>query len=225
MVFARRALPCSFLSTLPGSASAVLASSPCGGCCFRFCVKIFKLSIRTFSYIPITAYVYKKPSGVEGRSESVQCESRWFEPRMALFFVVRANFTFFVGAVHLVTSVKICTMMIEVSSEQSRSQLYICIQSAAAAAAAAALCVAILLSLLQQRCCCFLLLFVIVCWIAKFGAGSLNLIPVFSFSSFKRDLFLMYTLAVLCRIHGLDFPTSSAIAGMRGVNAGVSPPR
>ena len=77
-------------------------------------------------------------------------------------------------------------MMIEVSSEQSRSQLYIQ-SAAAAAAAAAALCVAILLLLLQQQCCCFLLLFVIVCRMAKFVAGSLNLIPVFSFSSFKRD--------------------------------------
>ena len=62
--------------------------------------------------------------------------------------------------------------MIEVSSEQSRSQFYIYIY-------AAALCVAILLLLLQQQCCCFLLLVVIVCQMAKFGDGSLNLIPVF----------------------------------------------
>ena len=103
-MFARRALPCSFLSTLPGSASAVLASSPCGGCCFRFCVKIFKLSIRTFSYIPITAYVYKKPSGVEGRSESVQCESRWFEPPMVLLSV--SILLFLVGVMYFVTVLK-----------------------------------------------------------------------------------------------------------------------
>ena len=68
----------------------------------------------------------------------------------------------------------------------SRKVSLICIQSAAAAAAAAAvaaLCVAILLLLLAawQQCCCFLLLFVIVCWMAKFVAGSLNLIPVFLF--------------------------------------------
>ena len=31
----------------------------------------------------------------------------------------------------------------------------------------------------------------------NFGAGSMNLIPVFSFSSIKRDLFLMHPLAVL----------------------------
>ena len=35
---------------------------------------------------------------------------------------------------------------------------------------------------------------------AKFDAGSLNLIPVFSFSSFKSDIFFMCPLAVLCRI-------------------------
>ena len=58
------------------------------------------------------------------------------------------------------------------------------------------LCDAILL-LLQQQCCCFLLLFVIVCPMAKFGAGALNLIPVSYLSPFKRDLFLMCPLAVL----------------------------
>ena len=47
---------------------------------------------------------------------------------------------------------------------------------------------------LQQQCCCFLLLFVIVCQMAKFVAGSLNPILVFSFSSFERDLFLMSPL-------------------------------
>ena len=77
--------------------------------------------------------------------------------------------------------------MTEVSSEHSSSQLYM----HAAAAAADALCVAMLL-LLQQQCCCLLLLFVIVCRMANFVAGSLNLIPVFSFSLFKRALFSMY---------------------------------
>ena len=56
------------------------------------------------------------------------------------------------------------------------------------AAAAASLCDAILL-LLPQQCCCFLLLFIMY-RVAKFVAGALNLISVFSFSSFKRDLFL-----------------------------------
>ena len=57
--------------------------------------------------------------------------------------------------------------------------------------------VAILLLLLlqqQQQCCCFLLLFIIACRMTKSVAGSLNLIPVFSFSSFKRDLRLMVPL-------------------------------
>ena len=76
-----------------------------------------------------------------------------------------------------------------------------CIQRAAAAADAAdadaadaALSVAIRLLLLQQQCCCFPLLFVIVCLMANFVAGSLNLTPVFYFSSFKRDLFFMVSL-------------------------------
>ena len=82
-----------------------------------------------------------------------------------------------------------------------------------ATAAAAALCVAIilLLSVLQQQYCWFLLLFVIVYWTAKFIAGSLNRITVFSFS-FKRAFnfphFIWYPFAVLqlCRIYGLELP-------------------
>ena len=79
-------------------------------------------------------------------------------------------------------------MVIEMSPEQSRSQFYMHSAAAAAAAAAAALCVDILLLLLQRQCCCLLLLFVVVCRMARFVAGSLHLIPVFPFSSFKRDL-------------------------------------
>ena len=41
-------------------------------------------------------------------------------------------------------------------------------------------------------------------------------------SSFKRDLFLMYSSAVLCRIYDLDLPTSSTITGMLGAKADVS---
>ena len=69
-------------------------------------------------------------------------------------------------------------------------------QNAAAAAAAVALCVAILLLFLQQQCCCVLLLFVIVCRMATFLAGSLNLILVFPFPSFKRDLIFMVPLGI-----------------------------
>ena len=79
------------------------------------------------------------------------------------------------------------------------------LRSTSAAAAAALQCVAILL-LLQlllllltaavghrvldgKMCCC----------------GSLHLIPVVSFSSFKHDSFSMYPLAVLCRIYSVEF--------------------
>ena len=48
----------------------------------------------------------------------------------------------------------------------------------------------------------------------QFGAGLLNVIPLFSFSSFKRDIFISHPVAVLqqlqlCRIHGLHLPTTS----------------
>ena len=56
------------------------------------------------------------------------------------------------------------------------------------------LCVAMLLLRLQQQCRSFLLLFVIVCRMAKIVAGSLNLIPAFSFSAFKRDCFFYVPL-------------------------------
>ena len=124
------------------------------------------------------------------------------------------------------------------SSEQSRSHLtYICIQSAAAAAAAALRAATLLLLMQQQQCCCFLLVFVTVCRMAKSGPPSLNLIPVFCFSSFQLDLFLMYPMAARCRIffscsawqyrriYDLDLPTSPRIAAMRGAKAAVSPPR
>ena len=87
---------------------------------------------------------------------------------------------------------------------------------------------------MHTDCCCscvspfcrFLLLFVIVCRMAKFAADSLNLIPVLSFSSFKRDTLFMYHLAVLlCCIYGLDLPASSVITGMRGAKANVNTPR
>ena len=106
---------------------------------------------------------------------------------------VCANFAFF-STTYFVTSVKICTM-IEVSSEQWKGQLC---TYADRMLLPLLMCVAVLLLLLHQQYCCFVLLFVIVCRMAKLGAGSYNLIPVLSFPSFKRDLFSMYRLAVLC---------------------------
>ena len=45
------------------------------------------------------------------------------------------------------------------------------------------------------------------------------------FFSSKRDFLLVYPLAVLCCIYGLDLPTSPAITGMRGAKAGCSASR
>ena len=77
-------------------------------------------------------------------------------------------------------------------------------------------------------CCCCVLLCCFCC-----SAGWPNLFPwfiesdpsiLFLFHS-RTIFFLMYPLAVLCRLYSLDLPTSSVITGMRGAKAGVSPPR
>ena len=112
-------------------------------------------------------------------------------------------------------------------------------EGGSAAAAAAVLCVAILPLLLLAAAVRHLVPDGIVCRYDKFVAGSLNLIRVSSFSSFKHDLVLMYHLAVLShlrprvaiqsrketRVRGLDLPASSFVTGMRGAQVGVSPPR
>ena len=49
-VFDGRASPCSSLSTRTGVASALLASSPCQGCCFCFMVKLLFGSLLTRIY-------------------------------------------------------------------------------------------------------------------------------------------------------------------------------
>ena len=96
---------------------------------------------------------------------------------------------------YFVTSLKVCVTgtMMEVSSEHSRSQFYAYRVLPPLLLLLCALLYCLLL--LQQQCCCFLLLFVVVCRIATFVAGSLNLHP------------------------------TSLITGMRGAKAGVSSPR
>ena len=55
--------------------------------------------------------------------------------------------------------------------------------------------------------------------------GSLDLVPVFSFSAFKHDLFFCSTPWQYCRIYRLDLPTtSSVVTGMHGTKASVSTP-
>ena len=78
--------------------------------------------------------------------------------------------------------------MTEVSCEQSRSQLNMYIWNAADAAAAI-LCIAVLLLLQQQQFCSFYAAVSHRVSDGKLYFWSLNLIPVFSLSSFKRDLF------------------------------------
>ena len=58
--------------------------------------------------------------------------------------------------------------------------------------------------------------------------ASLHLIPVFSFSFFKHDIFLMHALAVLSQLQPRftynTYHTSSVVTGIRGAKEGVSPP-
>ena len=76
-------------------------------------------------------------------------------PEWRLFFVCVPFSLSFDGAMYFITSIKIYTMTIEVSSGQSRSQFY-----------------------MHTACCCFLLLvFIIVYQMIKFVAGSLNFDP------------------------------------------------
>ena len=103
---------------------------------------------------------------------------------------------------------------------------YFCVQSAVL------LLLLLLLLWMLQYCCCrcsycyLLLLLVIVCRLTKFVAGSLNLIPVFYFSSFKHGLFFMHPLALLSHFRPrFAYNTSSVLSGMRGAKAGVSPRR
>ena len=84
---------------------------------------------------------------------------------------------------------------------------FICIQSAAVAAVAA-VAAAVRHRVPDGQICC---------WFIESDPSV--------FFSFKRDLFLMHPLAILCRIYGLDSPTSSVIKGMRAAKAGVILPR
>ena len=152
--------------------------------------------------------------GAACRSMSLPPEHLRFESQMSAFLVCYFHFVF-VGDMYFIILIDICTMMIEVSSEQSRSQLC-----------------------MHTECCCRRCFCSVCCYTAVVAAAVrhrvpdgpfrcwLNLVPVYSFSlfSFKRDLFSMYPLAILCRIYGRDLPTSSVITGMRGAKAGVRPP-
>ena len=92
-------------------------------------------------------------------------------------------------------------MVIEVSSEQSRRQ-FICIHSAAAAAAALCCYTAVAAAATVL----LLLLLFIVCRMAKVVADSLNLTPVCSFSSFKRDLYMMVRARPAKSLPEVDWP-------------------
>ena len=89
---------------------------------FSLLVKISQASIRTYRYIPISAYIYKTYSGVAGRYVSL-LRSSGSVVRISdggCFFF--GPFSSFYLLAPFATSVNICTMMIEVSSKLSSSQ-------------------------------------------------------------------------------------------------------
>ena len=155
---ARRASPCSSLSTLPGRPPPCSRRLPATGSVFVFFVKISKrLFVRIYTYQSRSTYVHKKHSGVAGRSLSVKFEGQWIEFRMVLFY-------FYAEYMHTECCYRrrCCCCCCAVCC---------CTAVVAAIAAAAAV---LLLPVLR---------FVVVCRMAK-----LYLVPVFSCSSFKRDL-------------------------------------
>ena len=105
VVFARRASPCSSFPTLPGAASAVVASSPGDGCCFRFLVKYLKSA---YSYVEVHTNLGQCIQDIEwgsgySRSPPLLAQGRWFESRMIFFFFVCRFYVFVVvGAMHFV---------------------------------------------------------------------------------------------------------------------------
>ena len=110
-------------------------------------------------------------------------------------------------------------MMIEVSFEQSRSQVYMhaecccrrCCCSLCVVAATAVLLLPVVRNRVPDAQIC--------CWFIESD-------PSVFFLFIQTRFILMYPLAVLlCRIYGLDLPTSSVILGMSRAKAGVSPPR
>ena len=117
---------------------------------FCFFVQLSRASIRTYRYIPISGHVYNKLSGVAGMSLSLRRGNPGFDSRMAASFFVPFSLLF-------CSNVKKCTMMTEVSSEQSRGRFYMHSECFCRCRCRYCCSVAMLLLLLQQpvaSCCC-----------------------------------------------------------------------
>ena len=86
VLFARHASPCSPLPTLPRAASAVLASSPCEGCCIRVfgqnsCSHLVCLFVRIDTY---QSDMYQVRNGwLNSCFYSQRVRGRRFDPRSA----------------------------------------------------------------------------------------------------------------------------------------------
>ena len=114
---------------------------------------------------------------------------------MGLFLGVRISFLLMAPCIYQVLiSVKIC----------AKSSVIWAIKSVIYTECCYCCCCCCSSACLLDSCCCYSssavasLLFVIVCRMASFSAGALNLIRVFSFSLFKRDMLLMTLSVLLC---------------------------
>ena len=186
MLCVRRASPCPPLPTLPGAASAVLGWSPGDGCCFRFFVKI---TIRTYiTYQSDISHVRNRL--VKHKHVKVQGPIIGV---LSFFLVCRLFHLFYWGRV-----VSQPSSIYDLIYYTVRRIYLPCICAYRVLLPLPLFFVAILLLLLQ------LLLFVVVCRMALFVAGSLNLIPVFYFCS--KTNYFEHSPWRYCRIYGLDLP-------------------
>ena len=125
----------------------------------------------------------------------------------------------------LLPECKICTMMTEESSEQSRFQFYIYIYRVLLPLLP--LLPLLLRCVLLYCCCCSSSTAASCCCCNRVPDGQIwcwfiESEPSVFFLFIQTRFIFMYPLAVLRRIYGFDLPTSLVIAGMRGANAGVS---
>ena len=178
MVFARCALPCSSLPTLPGAASAVLAASSCGGCSSRVWAKISKLSIRTDKYMLFLHTFMQYNGWLEGSFYSVRERGRRFDLAYTVFCIFFRYPVWFHNRVP--GPDKNCTL---------RYNARVCICMYLTCIFVAALCC----SLAAGPAAAVLLVAGAVCHRVAGDPISccvfLDLIPVFSFSSFQNKFF------------------------------------
>ena len=169
-----------------------------------------------FIYLFCTSFFFVSPLFVRHRLWRQRVVRRWLAPHesevegsipgVLPFFCVSFSFSFFLlgtvcgfttGYLDLIDFNYTCTLLYDIYTRVFICVYLSCISAAAlccypAVAAAAVLLLAAVRRRVPDDVLC--------------SCGVLHLIAVFSFSSFKHDLFLMYPWQYCCRLHGLDLP-------------------